>query len=230
MKVRALHEVSHHVDWGKLHDEYVGAVLDSDQSRRRLQKRQKRVRGDRKRKRRDEWDLENIEAQLQAQANAAVADASGTSKKKGKGKGNGTNDMEQDGSEETDEYDAASDGPDNVSGEMEEDGALKVTYEEGDFDGEFVDELRSDPRQQTDDGIVITDDGIAIPPYTYNQGNCPDAGDSTRAVPCAPDNLEAICDKYSGSGSFVSCFEACTPSFCCIHGKCPLLVSLLWLI
>jgi len=46
-------------------------------------------------------------------------------------------------------------------------------------------------------------------------GNCPDAGSS--GVPCAPDDLPEMCDKYRGMGSFRSCFEACKPSFCCVH-------------
>ena len=69
-------------------------------------------------------------------------------------------------------------------------------------------------------GKARTDDGIAIPEYTYDPGNCPNAGDSTAAVPCAPDDLDQICDKYNvdNQGKFSLCFAACQPSFCCIHG------------
>ena len=59
---------------------------------------------------------------------------------------------------------------------------------------------------------------ITIPKYEYNKGNCPDAGDSSAKVPCAPDNLDQLCDKYQDGSSFTKCWEACIPSFCCIHG------------
>ena len=91
-------------------------------------------------------------------------------------------------------------------------------------DGEFADEEEEESdaaRQQlpTDDMFTIGNEGIAIPIYNYTRGNCPDAGSSPRAVPCAPDNLSQICSKYSGQGSFSACFDACRPSFCCVHGK-----------
>ena len=70
-----------------------------------------------------------------------------------------------------------------------------------------------------DDQITITDDRIEFPVYDYNLGNCPDAGDSPGAVPCAPENLNDMCDKYVEGSAFSSCFDACRPSFCCIHGK-----------
>ena len=54
--------------------------------------------------------------------------------------------------------------------------------------------------------------GKPIPVYRYAAGtNCRD----TTGVPCAPDNLRELCDKQDGS--FSECFEACIPSFCCIH-------------
>ena len=37
------------------------------------------------------------------------------------------------------------------------------------------------------------------------------------AVPCPPDNMGPICDKYNPEGSFRQCYEMCKPSFCCIH-------------
>ena len=62
--------------------------------------------------------------------------------------------------------------------------------------------------------------GKPIPDYTANTGNCPGPGDSFAAVPCAPTNLRALCNKYDDEGIFSACFDACFPSFCCIHGKC----------
>jgi hypothetical protein len=70
-------------------------------------------------------------------------------------------------------------------------------------------------------GRAGNDDGIIVPNYEYSTGNCPEDGDSTKAVPCAPDNLYQICDKTDpdDQGKFSLCFDACLPSFCCIHGK-----------
>ena len=60
------------------------------------------------------------------------------------------------------------------------------------------------------DGEVVVRGG-----YFYGEGNCPDEG--KRGVPCAPKNLGAMCNKFDDASSFRSCFEACKPSFCCIH-------------
>eukprot|EP00591_Stephanopyxis_turris_P001500 CAMPEP_0195510942 /NCGR_PEP_ID=MMETSP0794_2-20130614/3436_1 /TAXON_ID=515487 /ORGANISM="Stephanopyxis turris, Strain CCMP 815" /LENGTH=468 /DNA_ID=CAMNT_0040638465 /DNA_START=72 /DNA_END=1475 /DNA_ORIENTATION=- len=45
--------------------------------------------------------------------------------------------------------------------------------------------------------------------------DCPDQGSSK--VPCAPANLNELCDIYSSTGSFFECYKACKPSYCCIH-------------
>ena len=71
-------------------------------------------------------------------------------------------------------------------------------------------------KQPDDDSVMGPDDdefiGKPIPVYRYAAGtNCRD----TTGVPCAPDNLRELCDKQDGS--FSECFEACIPSFCCIH-------------
>lgn len=59
-------------------------------------------------------------------------------------------------------------------------------------------------------------DGDVFDGYEYSKGNCPDAG--SLGVPCAPNNLSKLCNKYDRSnGSFQKCFEACGPAFCCIH-------------
>ena len=68
-------------------------------------------------------------------------------------------------------------------------------------------------------GQTFDKDFVDIPNYKYDEGNCPDDGDSDAAVPCAADlNLDVICDKYQEGSSFTACWEACIPSFCCIHG------------
>jgi len=59
-------------------------------------------------------------------------------------------------------------------------------------------------------------DGDVFDGYEYSKGNCPDAG--SLGVPCAPDNLFELCNKYDrNNGSFRKCYEACGPAFCCIH-------------
>ena len=37
-----------------------------------------------------------------------------------------------------------------------------------------------------------------------------------RKVPCPPSDLGQKCDKYNG-GDFLTCYQYCKPSFCCIH-------------
>lgn len=59
-------------------------------------------------------------------------------------------------------------------------------------------------------------DGDVFGGYEYSRGACPGAG--SLGVPCAPDDLPSLCDKYDReSGSFRACLNACKPAFCCIH-------------
>ncbi|KAL7480808.1 hypothetical protein ACHAW6_006469 [Cyclotella cf. meneghiniana] len=59
-------------------------------------------------------------------------------------------------------------------------------------------------------------DGDVFDQYEYDSGACPDAG--SLGVPCAPENLAQLCNKYDrDEGSFRECFQACGPAFCCIH-------------
>jgi hypothetical protein len=83
--------------------------------------------------------------------------------------------------------------------------------------GQSIDkkDKKTDEGRQGDEASF---NGKPIPVYTYEKGNCPDPGDVAK-VPCAPDDLEKICDKYDDAGSLRKCFNACKPSFCCIHGK-----------
>ena len=50
--------------------------------------------------------------------------------------------------------------------------------------------------------------------HMHHDDECPDP--NSGIVPCAPTDLHDLCDKYHG-GDFRSCYEACKPSFCCIH-------------
>ena len=57
-------------------------------------------------------------------------------------------------------------------------------------------------------------DAAVFDAYEYSKGNCDNGG----RVPCAPDNLQSLCDKYDRvNGSFRACLDACKRAFCCIH-------------
>eukprot|EP00545_Synedropsis_sp_CCMP1620_P011947 CAMPEP_0119024668 /NCGR_PEP_ID=MMETSP1176-20130426/32292_1 /TAXON_ID=265551 /ORGANISM="Synedropsis recta cf, Strain CCMP1620" /LENGTH=360 /DNA_ID=CAMNT_0006980027 /DNA_START=116 /DNA_END=1198 /DNA_ORIENTATION=- len=78
------------------------------------------------------------------------------------------------------------------------------------------------PKRPDDDRVTPPDDdefiGMPIPVYRYNPGtNC--GAPSGSGVPCAPDNLRELCNKEAGK--FSDCLEACIPSFCCIHDAPP---------
>eukprot|EP00547_Thalassionema_nitzschioides_P008275 CAMPEP_0194226712 /NCGR_PEP_ID=MMETSP0156-20130528/42406_1 /TAXON_ID=33649 /ORGANISM="Thalassionema nitzschioides, Strain L26-B" /LENGTH=265 /DNA_ID=CAMNT_0038959157 /DNA_START=9 /DNA_END=806 /DNA_ORIENTATION=+ len=61
-------------------------------------------------------------------------------------------------------------------------------------------------------------EGIPILNYERSARNC---DDSPSSIPCAPENLKNLCDKYDPNGDFLACFDACLPSFCCIHDAPP---------
>lgn len=59
-------------------------------------------------------------------------------------------------------------------------------------------------------------DGDVFDQYEYSKGACPNSG--SLGVPCAPDNLPLLCNKYNREdGSFRDCLDVCKPAFCCIH-------------
>lgn len=62
-------------------------------------------------------------------------------------------------------------------------------------------------------------DGDLFHGYEYSKGRCPRKG--SIGVPCAPNNLDRICNKYSLVGSFQRCIDACAPALCCIHSANP---------
>lgn len=66
--------------------------------------------------------------------------------------------------------------------------------------------------QKDDDNF----DGDVFDQYEYSKGACPNAG--SLGVPCAPDNLPLLCNKYNREeGSFRKCLDACKEGFCCVH-------------
>jgi hypothetical protein len=75
--------------------------------------------------------------------------------------------------------------------------------------------------QEEVDLVVVVEeddnfDGDVFDGYEYSKGNCPNAG--SQGVPCAPDNLPLLCNKYNREeGSFRACLDACKEAFCCVH-------------
>ncbi|KAL7554017.1 hypothetical protein ACHAWF_017379 [Thalassiosira exigua] len=77
--------------------------------------------------------------------------------------------------------------------------------------------LRTSRRRRLQDNGI---DGDVFDGYTYSLGACPD--DGSLGVPCAPDDLPRLCNKYDrDEGSFRACMDACAPAFCCIHDAPP---------
>ena len=74
--------------------------------------------------------------------------------------------------------------------------------------------------EEVDVVVVVEEDdnfdGDVFDQYEYSKGNCPNAG--SQGVPCAPDNLPLLCNKYNREeGSFRACLDACKDAFCCVH-------------
>ena len=58
-------------------------------------------------------------------------------------------------------------------------------------------------------------DGDVFDGYEYKKGsNCQQSSDND-GVPCAPTNLQSLCNKYDrNNGTFRDCLNACKPAFC----------------
>jgi hypothetical protein len=48
------------------------------------------------------------------------------------------------------------------------------------------------------------------------QGPNANCTDPNASLPCPPEDLPLLCDKYRG-GNFESCYQSCKPSYCCAH-------------
>eukprot|EP00571_Detonula_confervacea_P009877 CAMPEP_0172302018 /NCGR_PEP_ID=MMETSP1058-20130122/3786_1 /TAXON_ID=83371 /ORGANISM="Detonula confervacea, Strain CCMP 353" /LENGTH=385 /DNA_ID=CAMNT_0013012345 /DNA_START=66 /DNA_END=1220 /DNA_ORIENTATION=+ len=78
--------------------------------------------------------------------------------------------------------------------------------------GDIIEKQTSRRRLQETNNI----DGDVFDGYEYSKGACPNVG--SLGVPCAPDNIASLCNKYDRTnGSFRACIDACKPAFCCIH-------------
>uniref|UniRef100_A0A7S1VWT1 Calmodulin n=1 Tax=Grammatophora oceanica TaxID=210454 RepID=A0A7S1VWT1_9STRA len=229
--------LSDHIDWEKLQDEYWMSTFqrDNEQSsrNRRLAARKNRNRAKRHKQRiqeaaakaaameakspaeADDFDAEALGNALDKQVDGVLGGLLSSSQPDVSG-AHGGDDHDDDDKDEP---------PARPGDDHEDEGGIHF-----DEDGGLVFQVDpDDPNLATSSGAAASDLdisgrfdpslGIPIPIYNYDLGNCPDVGDSPEQVPCAPDNLPQICDKYDENdlGKFSECFEACTPSFCCIH-------------
>jgi hypothetical protein len=123
--------------------------------------------------------------------------------------------------------DEAAEGPSGGEG-MVDDGAEDEKQEGGMDDDQEQEEMTDDDKEEEDDGggggggggvgggSSHPVDGDVFDGYEYAKGDCDVAGEGS--VPCAPPNLQSLCNKYDRSdGSFRACIDACKPAFCCIH-------------
>lgn len=197
-----LHEVIDHVDWEKLRDEYLTTIYTSEARRRRLEVEPHMT------------DIQEVKSELENEVNQAIEEAFP------KSPSIRLTPTNQSGNSFTAASIMESEVPE-VKIEHSKQGKAIGTNVELSFEvvtsHTVASKVMSSPKNH---GQAHTDDGIAIPEYVYDTGNCPGAGNSNAAVPCAPDNLDQICDKYNADnqGKFSLCFAACQPSFCCIHG------------
>ena len=182
---RALQRLSPYLDWEKLHDEYLMALLTeyTPSNHRRLKHRAPRPRHGQGQK---NLNIVQMEKNLEIEAMQAIAEARG--------------------------YGAARDSQSELTPS-----ATTIVTTVNETTGNSKDMINSTSRQGDDAAF----NGKPIPVYTPSSGNCPGPGNvAATPIPCAPTNLNNICSKYDDAGSFKACFEACKPSFCCIHGKC----------
>ena len=199
LSARALEKVTEHIDWEKLRDEYLAATYGSKRRQRKLESTRS-MRNNENGGNVNNLDKASLKAQLDNEVQMAIdkvipnhSSQSGQAIMQSSSKVNG----------------ADKNGNKTFHPRVGTNTPLVFEVPTPQADGE-----RAQTRAQTDDGIPI-------PNYVYSTGSCPGSGNSAAAVPCAPSNLDQMCDKYDSSnqGKFSLCFNACIPSFCCIHGK-----------
>ena len=234
-----LQKVSHHVDWEKLRDEYLMAIYSEDLgSHRQLKHRAPRPRHEGQRK--ENLSLSAIEGNLEKKAIQAIEEARGigapkdsssAAQKESGDSPNPTSDQSAPRSPSS-IAPAASRAPAAPIGTAS--GTSSIHAADGD---EFPITVSASTEVHSVTGGKVTDakplvkasnsqgndasfNGKPIPVYVPSKGNCPGVGNvAVNPIPCAPDNLNKLCNKYDDAGSFRLCFNACKPSFCCIHGK-----------
>jgi hypothetical protein len=84
-------------------------------------------------------------------------------------------------------------------------------------DDDEKDEINQDSSDEQDGSLSSNNkvDGDVFDGYEYKKGsNCQQSTDNDE-VPCAPTNLQSLCNKYDrNNGSFRDCLNACKPAFC----------------
>ena len=221
-----LQKVSHLVDWEKLHDEYLIALYSEDptgSSHRQLKSRAARPR--RKGQRKKKWNVASLEENLEKEAMHAIEEAKGFAAPTLDEK-EGRDFAERSPNSPSTIAPVASHAPvDRIStaagtgGDSAADGDEFPIIANNSSGGTVV-AAQQRARASDQQGYDESFNGKPIPVHVPSKGNCPDAGNvAVIPIPCAPDNLKQICNKYDPAGSFRACFEACRPSFCCIHGK-----------
>lgn len=216
-KVNSMKSASPYIDWSRIEDEYIHANLDNEIEHRRL--------NNRRRRRRRSYNLNKVVGNAVGSATSVVGSSPTREKKTETPFGldsllsGALNDAQKVMSSKpvkketppfTEHLDAF------ISQNIEH-GVYETKPEE----------------KQNDDNLGVDDDnnrqdndeGIPIPVYSYSP--CQNTVDG---LPCAPEDLRERCTKgatiidddgTSVSSSFSACFDACEPSFCCIHDAPP---------
>jgi hypothetical protein len=105
--------------------------------------------------------------------------------------------------------------------EMEDD-ETNVEIDDDDDDDDEKEEINQDSSDEQDGSSSSSSsssnskvDGDVFDGYEYKKGsNCQQSTDND-GVPCAPTNLQSLCNKYDrNNGSFRDCLNACKPAFC----------------
>jgi hypothetical protein len=232
------------VDWEKLRDQYLFAVYSEEPGRHRTLKKQRAPRRPRNIGRRQDWNMDAIEKEATkaidevrgvgsaSQKETHVVDA----KKEDNHRGikDGLSEAQSAGTIPKQSHAESTKTPDAVDSESDSDSTQDADRDEfpihsttNKADTVMPGILKSGTStvkkttnvRQADD---VAFNGKPIEDYTPSKGNCPGPGDvAANPIPCAPPDLSKICNKYDDAGSFKACFEACKPSFCCVHGKQP---------
>lgn len=102
--------------------------------------------------------------------------------------------------------------------EMEDD-ETNVEIDDDDDEKEEINQDSSDEQDGSSSSSSSSSnnkvDGDVFDGYEYKIGsNCQQSTDND-GVPCAPTNLQSLCNKYDrNNGSFRDCLNACKPAFC----------------
>jgi hypothetical protein len=102
--------------------------------------------------------------------------------------------------------------------EMEDD-ETNVEIDDDDDEKEEINQDSSDEQDGSSSSSSSSSnnkvDGDVFDGYEYKKGsNCQQSTDND-GVPCAPTNLQSLCNKYDrNNGSFRDCLNACKPAFC----------------